>query len=599
MIITVKIIISTLASVISLAAIFAITMRGKNGKLMKSYVANFYIMFIYASGDLLQVIAFANYDLIDQHNMIYLFDFIFRYKYLSLSFGSAVSLLFCFNYSLKTLTYFERKLYQKRWIFFISGMICFAFVLTNNYHYLITYWWTENGITLFYLGAAARVFSVIDVIYTSFGCMLILRHALKSYPYYRKQALIVIPAGFLPSIISFIYFNSSLYQATQNFDIFPATTFITLPFASIVLLKFRFLNITPIAFHKMADNLKESILVVDANGEITYFNRSFKDTFHECLSLSFDMEIANFTDYLKNEIIPGSDTAKIIEAIESVLEVKISGEIILKDLRKYFTVDIQPLLAKKDFVGQIITFYDITDYRNLLLSLENKNLELESANIKIRENALAGEQLAAERERNRLVGDVHDSVGHTMTVLISLIGVCSLACEKDDMETVRQKLNEMMNVSLNGHRELKRSVNGILTQEKTGIVYSLNSLIQDFKKTGVEVDFVVSGDESKEASIHETVIHKICKESLTNSLRHGRATVVNILLKFSEELVSLYIFDNGIGCKEIKKNVGLRFMEKRVLESGGSISFGSDGEKGFNTHVKIPLKALHDMRIMA
>lgn len=60
-------------------------------------------------------------------------------------------------------------------------------------------------------------------------------------------------------------------------------------------------------------------------------------------------------------------------------------------------------------------------------------------------------------------------------------------------------------------------------------------------------------------------------------------------LKFTEEVISLYIIDDGIGCKEIKKNMGLKCMEERVQESGGKISYSSDGEKGFNIHIEIPL----------
>jgi signal transduction histidine kinase len=109
---------------------------------------------------------------------------------------------------------------------------------------------------------------------------------------------------------------------------------------------------------------------------------------------------------------------------------------------------------KKDYIGKIITLYNITEYKKLVIEVETKNHELKLANIQLKEHANAVKELAVARERNRLAGDVHDSVGHTMTVLISLIGVCSIACDKD-IGTVKQKLNEMMDAALKGHSQLK------------------------------------------------------------------------------------------------------------------------------------------------
>lgn len=178
-----------------------------------------------------------------------------------------------------------------------------------------------------------------------------------------------------------------------------------------------------------------------------------------------------------------------------------------------------------------------------------------------------------------------------MTVLISLINVCSLAYEKQDMKTAKQKLDEMMKVALNGHHELESSVQGIMLESygPNGIVQDIQSLVNDFKKTGVKVDFSVDGQESNSTSALSRTVYRVCKEALTNSLRHGRATKVNILLRFTEQTIFLNIFDNGIGCKKIKKSIGLTHMEERVNEVGGKITFGSDGEKGFNICAELPV----------
>lgn len=119
---------------------------------------------------------------------------------------------------------------------------------------------------------------------------------------------------------------------------------------------------------------------------------------------------------------------------------------------------------------------------------------MESANAQLQEYAVTVEELAIARGINRFSGVVHDSVGHTMTVLISLIGVCSLACEKD-IGTVKQKLEEMMNVALKGHQELKRSVQGIMPEVQSGSGLFRVSFYcpKILKKTRVKFSMMVPG----------------------------------------------------------------------------------------------------------
>jgi signal transduction histidine kinase len=91
--------------------------------------------------------------------------------------------------------------------------------------------------------------------------------------------------------------------------------------------------------------------------------------------------------------------------------------------------------------------------------------------------------------------------------------------------------------------------------------------------------------------VYSKVIFRVCQEALTNSLRHGKAKNVNIILRSSGNKLSLFIFDDGCGCSQIKKGFGLSGMEQRVKDLGGTLVFGSDGESGFNIRMEIPLSS--------
>ena len=64
--------------------------------------------------------------------------------------------------------------------------------------------------------------------------------------------------------------------------------------------------------------------------------------------------------------------------------------------------------------------------------------------------------------------------------------------------------------------------------------------------------------------IHSEAIYRTCQEALTNSMRHGNSTKVNIFIKFSESRIKLYIIDNGAGCKDLTEGYGLKGMKERI-----------------------------------
>lgn len=84
-------------------------------------------------------------------------------------------------------------------------------------------------------------------------------------------------------------------------------------------------------------------------------------------------------------------------------------------------------------------------------------------------------------------------------------------------------------------------------------------------------------------------IYRICQEAMTNSLRHGKAKNMKIVLASTDGAINLLIEDDGMGCGEIKKGWGLTGMEERVAELKGKIEYGLGRERGFRINIEIPL----------
>jgi signal transduction histidine kinase len=175
-------------------------------------------------------------------------------------------------------------------------------------------------------------------------------------------------------------------------------------------------------------------------------------------------------------------------------------------------------------------------------------------------------------------------------MLIALLEVCKIAYNKDSM-MAEQKLSEAAEVARGGLKELRESLYQIKSEgaETKDCISKLQSLIEGFRLTGIEIELVAEVMDNMLQPIHSEVIYKICREALTNSLRHGKAEHISIILKPAEDRVKLFILDDGYGCVNINKGLGLAGMEERIEEVKGSIVYGSDGEKGFNIHVEIPI----------
>ena len=86
----------------------------------------------------------------------------------------------------------------------------------------------------------------------------------------------------------------------------------------------------------------------------------------------------------------------------------------------------------------------------------------------------------------------------------------------------------------------------------------------------------------------EDAVYRIVQESVTNAIRHGHATEIDVQLSGENRRLSIVIQDNGIGCEKIELGFGLRHMRERLRLLGGSLRV--DGKKGFRIEATIPLR---------
>jgi two-component system nitrate/nitrite sensor histidine kinase NarX len=112
------------------------------------------------------------------------------------------------------------------------------------------------------------------------------------------------------------------------------------------------------------------------------------------------------------------------------------------------------------------------------------------------------------------------------------------------------------------------------------------------ERSRIKIDFVNDG-EPKLLSAHQMrQLFYIFREALSNIEKHSSASQVFIKMVWSEDLLTLFIFDNGCGIETAKLqsdgHYGLKFMRDRAALLNGSISIDSEVDAGMHITVSVP-----------
>lgn len=209
--------------------------------------------------------------------------------------------------------------------------------------------------------------------------------------------------------------------------------------------------------------------------------------------------------------------------------------------------------------------------------------KLKKANKDLESYANSIEELTLLRERNRISREIHDSVGHSLSTMIIQLGAIEKIAEKDGKLTseMAKNLGEFAKDSLREVREAVRALKPRQFEKYEGIL-AIEELTKNFQKlTGVEVKLGFSKQKWTINSDQCFVIYRVVQEFLSNSVRHGKATRVDIFMTFNEENLIITLKDNGQGSDKIEKGVGLKGIWERVSELGGNVSYNSKKGEGF------------------
>ncbi|MBB3036005.1 sensor histidine kinase [Hoyosella altamirensis] len=189
-----------------------------------------------------------------------------------------------------------------------------------------------------------------------------------------------------------------------------------------------------------------------------------------------------------------------------------------------------------------------------------------------------------QQERLRIARELHDAVGHTVSVISLHSDVAREALGRDD-SVVADSLRHIREAAGNTMRELRSAVKVLRDPDESPGKTSLESLATAVRRAGIDVTVERDGGETSDAT--ESVMYRIVQEALTNVIRHSHASRIAISLRHQQGELALRVADNGRGCPDVRFGHGLTGMRERAESIGGTLAVAS-GPEGFVVEAQLP-----------
>jgi len=260
---------------------------------------------------------------------------------------------------------------------------------------------------------------------------------------------------------------------------------------------------------------------------------------------------------------------------------------------RWFLIRTAPL---RNEVGGIIKWYgvstDIDDRKRAEEQLKVTSEELRALSARL--------SSAREEEGTRIARELHDELGSVLTSLKweleDMLKRSSESANQTDYSTLGPKLEEMMgmvNDILSNVRRISSELRPSILDD-IGLMAAIEWQAKQFEsRSGIVCTLDLPADDLKLSSDQSTAIFRILQETLTNILRHAKASRVSILVEEVDGALVLEVRDNGRGItgEEITESssLGLIGMRERAHLLGGSFEITGSAGRGTVLMVRVPI----------
>ncbi|AWB85927.1 sensor histidine kinase [Mycetocola zhujimingii] len=215
----------------------------------------------------------------------------------------------------------------------------------------------------------------------------------------------------------------------------------------------------------------------------------------------------------------------------------------------------------------------------------------------VRQQSMQHRAEVEQAERMRIARELHDVLAHSLSQIYVQAGV-GLHLMDTQPEKTRESLSSIKSSSKTALDEVRGvlaflrsdSLDPVSLTPEPGLS-ALPQLIESFRAQGIEVSFESSLTELPSATV-QLALYRVAQESLTNVLRHARASKASVVLEDVGDNIRLRVADDGAGMQQSARDVpsgsGLLGMAERAALLGGTLDVGNTPQGGFAVTVTVP-----------
>ena len=192
------------------------------------------------------------------------------------------------------------------------------------------------------------------------------------------------------------------------------------------------------------------------------------------------------------------------------------------------------------------------------------------------------EQLAKVAERERIARDLHDLLGHTLSVVVLKSELAQKLLARDP-ERAKQEITEVERIARDGLAEVREAITGY---RASGLRAEIHNVHQALVSAGIET--IIDAPSVDLAPAQESALSLALREATTNVIRHAGASRCRIRFYARDGSLLMEVEDNGVGGDAPFGN-GLTGMRERVQALGGALL--REGDRGTRLRIRLPLKA--------
>jgi signal transduction histidine kinase len=212
-----------------------------------------------------------------------------------------------------------------------------------------------------------------------------------------------------------------------------------------------------------------------------------------------------------------------------------------------------------------------------------------------RERELLAQRAVAD-ERVRIAQELHDVVGHNVSLIV--VQAQALGATADD-ERVKEVTNGIADLGRAAMAEMHRTLKLLRANQEEGALLApqpgladLDGLLERSRAAGLGVDLAVEGEPRRLSQGIDLSAFRIIQEALTNVVKHAGRAHATVMLGYRADALELTITDRGGGARSQPNGAGgghgLVGMRERVALYGGVLTAGPRGDDGFEVHARLP-----------